>query len=122
MANIGRIVWGVVLLFFGLILIGTIILAALGILFVLIGVLLIIVGAVTGGSPKPQVVVVQQPVYYPAPQPAYSQYAGPPPPVTVNVQQAAAVPPPPQIMRRCHYCNNVYPEAQSKCPSCGAGF
>jgi hypothetical protein len=47
---------------------------------------------------------------------------GPVQPVTVNVNQAAAAPSPPQIMRRCHYCNAVYPESRLKCPNCGAGF
>jgi hypothetical protein len=48
------------------------------------------------------------------------------PQVVVNVHQAPPPPPPPppppQIMRRCRYCEAVYPEAKGKCPSCGAKF
>ncbi len=117
--NTGRLVGGIILFILGLIFTGTIILAIIGVPMVIIGLILIVVGAVT--SPPRPVIVQQMPpqVYYvqapPTPPPGQA-------PVTVNVQAAQAAPAPPQIMRRCQYCGNVFPESQLKCPKCGASF
>ena len=113
---------GIVFFFFGLVFTATIIGAIIGVPLLLIGLLLIIVGAVSS-EPRPQIVyAAPQPIYYPVPPP-------PPPfshvgatPVTVNVQAGTPLPPPPQIMRRCRYCNSVYPESSAVCPKCGAPF
>lgn len=117
MANIGTVVAGIVLLLLGLILTATIIGAILGIPLLIIGFILIIVGAASS-STNPQ------PVYYPVP-PVYlppPPSASPATPVYVNVHPAPSAPAPPQIMRRCRYCQTVFPEASSKCPRCGAAF
>jgi hypothetical protein len=119
MVNSGTVVTGIVLLFIGIFLSATIILAIIGIPLLFIGFILIIVGAVSS-PPHPQNVYYQPaPVYYSPPPP-------PPPgsasPVTVNVHQPAPVQLPAQIMRRCRYCNTVYPESLPKCPSCGSSF
>lgn len=122
--------WGIVLFIIGLLLVGSIIFAAFGVILLLIGFILILIGILSAG-PKPNVVYVQpQPVYYPVPAPTYyppappaPPYHQPPsPPVTVNVQQAAAAVPEPRIMRRCQHCGTVFPETSAKCPSCGAPF
>jgi len=122
MAKVGSIVGGVILMIIGLGFTATIIGAIIGIPLLIVGLYLVIKGA-TSSPPRPQqqVVYVQpQPVYFPVPPPPGPAYSAQP--VTVNVQQAAAAPPPPQIMRRCRYCNTVYPESAQKCPSCGAAF
>lgn len=115
----GRLVGGIVLFVFGLLLSATILLAFIGIPLVIIGLILIVIGAVT--NPPPPVVIQQAPpqvVFMPAPPPSSQGHA----PVTVNVQPAQPVQAPPQIMRRCQYCGSVYPESQLKCPKCGASF
>jgi len=115
----GRIVGGIVLFFFGLILTATILLAFIGLPLLLIGLILIILGAVT--SPPAPVIVQQAPpqvVFMPPPPPPTMGQ----PPVTVNVQSSPPIQAPPQIMRRCQFCGTVYPESQLKCPKCGAAF
>jgi hypothetical protein len=94
----------VILMIIGLGFTATIIGAIIGIPLIVVGLYLLIKGATwTPPTPQTQVVYVQpQPVFFPVPPPQ--------------------APPPPQVMRRCEYCNTVYPESAQKCPSCGAGF
>jgi hypothetical protein len=116
--NAGRVVGGIVLIFLGIILTATIIGAIIGIPLLIVGIVLL---ARSGGptvAPPTVVYPTPQPMYYPPPPPGY----GMPLPVTVNVQQAAPAPGPLQVMRRCRYCQTVYPETLAKCPSCGASF
>jgi hypothetical protein len=115
----GILVLGILLLLLGLVFIASIIGAAFGAVLFLIGLVLIVIGAVT--NEPHQAVVVYQPPPAAFQSPGYYPMApAPPTPVMVNVQPAA--PPPPQILRRCSYCGTVFPESQSKCPSCGAAF
>jgi hypothetical protein len=93
----------------------TIIGAIVGVPLILLGLVFIVRGA---RRDPPQV------VYYPQPPPP-TFYA--PPPVVVNFQNSnpPGVPPPPlppQVMFRCRYCQNVYPETAGRCPQCGAAF
>ena len=123
MAKIGTVIGGAILILIGLAFTATIIGAIIGIPLLILGLYFVVKGATwTPPPPQQQVVYVQpQPIYFPTPPPpAAPGYQ--PAPVTVNVQQAAAAPPPPQIMRRCAYCQFVYPEAGGKCPRCGAAF
>jgi hypothetical protein len=117
MVNSGTIITGIVLLLIGLFLSATIILAIIGIPLLFIGFILIIVGAVSSSPQTQTVYYPPAPVYYSPPLPP-----GSPSPVTVNVHQPAPVQLPPQIMRRCNYCNTVYPESALRCPSCGSAF
>jgi hypothetical protein len=111
----GTVIGGVVILILGLLFTATIIGAIIGIPLIIIGIVVIAQGA----RPAPPPVV-----YYQAPPPPPPMYYQPSPPVVVNVQQAShgGAPPPPQVMFRCRYCQNVYPEAAGRCPRCGAGF
>lgn len=54
--------------------------------------------------------------------PSYPGAAYPVGPVVVNVRAAEAPTPTVRIMRRCAYCQQVYPELDGKCPHCGAQF
>jgi hypothetical protein len=116
--NAGRLVGGIVLIFLGIIFTATIIGAIIGIPLLIIGIYLLARSGQSNVARPAVIYPTPQPSYYPPPPPGY----GGAPPVTVNVQQAAPAPGPLQVMRRCRYCQTVYPETLAKCPSCGATF
>lgn len=85
------------------------------ILFVVIGVGLIIWGAVSRPSAPsrlPGTVLV----------PRGTSLGSDAPAVIVNVAPTAPQPGPVQVLRRCAFCQTAYPEAEGKCPKCGAPF
>jgi hypothetical protein len=116
----GTVIAGLFILVLGLLFSSTIIGAIIGIPLIIVGIIVMVHGA--RSKPEPPIYYQPPPVY---PPPVYY----PPPPVVVNVHQAPhpgyqglPPPPPPQIMRRCRYCENVYPEVAGRCPRCGASF